>query len=109
MDRENVQPGIAAREAAVRRVRVSTGVALVVAAALIGAFTALAAASTHAKKIVRRFEPRRPVVHHVAPVVAPAPPLVQLGGTSSTPPPSASPSPAPLPATAPPVAASGGS
>jgi hypothetical protein len=88
----------------------STGVALLAAAALTGAFTALAAASTHAKKIVRRLETRRPVAHRLAPVVAPAPPLVQLGGSSAAPPPETpTPSAAPVPATAPPVVASGGS
>ena len=106
-----VGPAIAAREAAARRVRVSTGVALVAAAALTGAFTALAAASTHAKKVVRRIEVRRPAVHRLPPVVAPAPRLVQLGGASAAPPPASSPAPAPAPVetTAPPVVVSGGS
>jgi hypothetical protein len=108
-DTSQARPAIAAREAATRRVRVSTGVALVAAAALTGAFTALAAASTHAKKIVRRVETRRPVTHRLAPVVAPAPPLVQLGGASTTPPATPAPSAAPVPATAPPVVVSGGS
>jgi len=105
-----LRPAISVREAAIRRVRVSTGVALLAAAALTGAFTALAAASTHAKKIVRRLETRRPAAHRLAPVIAPAPPLVQLGSSSaSAAPPPSSPAPAPLPATAPPVVASGGS
>ncbi|HEU5372222.1 MAG TPA: hypothetical protein VFU51_07525 [Gaiellaceae bacterium] len=103
-----LRPAISVREAATRRVRVSTGVALLAAAALTGAFTALAAASTHAKKIVRRLETRRPAAHRLAPVIAPAPPLVQLGSSSAAPPPAA-PAPAPAPATAPPVVVSGGS
>jgi hypothetical protein len=106
-DAYQARPAIAVREAATRRVRVSTGVALVAAAALTGAFTALAAASTHAKKIVRRIETRRPVAHRLAPVVAPAPPLVQLGGSSAAPPPATSAP--PVAATAPPVVVSGGS
>ena len=106
-----LRPAIAARDAAQRRVRVSTGAALVAAAVLTGAFTALAAASTHAKKIVRRLEVRRPVAHRLAPVVAPAPRLVELGGASTAPPPASSPapSPAPVPTTEPPVVVSGGS
>jgi len=110
MSRESphTSPAIAVRDAATRRVRMSTGVAIALAAAMTGAFTALAAASTHAKKAVRRLETHRAVTHRLPPVVAPAPPLVQLGGSSAAPP-SSSPTPAPLPATAPPVVASGGS
>jgi hypothetical protein len=110
MNRESPhQPSaIVVRDAAIRRVRMSTGVAIALATALTGAFTALAAASTHAKKVVRRLETHRTVTHRLPPVVAPAPPLVQLGSSSAAPPPS-SPAPAPLPATAPPVVASGGS
>jgi hypothetical protein len=110
MNRESPdQPSaIVVRDAATRRVRMSTGVAIALATALTGAFTALAAASTHAKKVVRRLETHRTVTHRLPPVVAPAPPLVQLGSSSAAPPPS-SPAPAPVPATAPPVVASGGS
>jgi len=112
MNRESPdQPSaIVVRDAATRRVRMSTGVAIALATALTGAFTALAAASTHAKKVVRRLETHRTVTHRLPPVVAPAPPLVQLGSSSaSAAPPPSSPAPAPLPATAPPVVASGGS
>jgi len=110
MNRESPdQPSaIVVRDAATRRVRMSTGVAIAIATALTGAFTALAAASTHAKKVVRRLETHRTVTHRLPPVVAPAPPLVQLGSSSAAPP-TSSPAPAPLPATAPPVVASGGS
>jgi hypothetical protein len=102
-----VRQAVAAREAAAHRVRLSTGAALAAAALLTGVLAAFAAASTHAKKIVRRVEVRRPATHHPGPVVAPAPPLVQVQGEGTAPPPPASP--APTPAAAPPVVVSGGS
>ena len=103
-----------ARDAATRRLRRVTQLAVAVMVALGGAFTALAAGSTHPRKTGVRAPLR-----HVAAVVlaqAPVPPLV--GVQSSAPDSSAAqaaaaapapPASAPVPSYSPPVAVSGGS
>src|SRR5690348_9659219 len=93
---QKLERAVAARESARARVRFATGAAVVTGLALTATFAALAAGSTHLRKIVR--ERPRHVVHRAStrPVVAPAPPLVSVGG--SAPQPSPSPAPAPAPA-----------
>jgi type IV secretory pathway VirB10-like protein len=99
---------IAARDAAVNRVRTTTAVVAAGCVALGAAFAALASASTHPHRTPASRPPRS---SHRArgPVVAPTPPLVAVSQTAGVPaqPPAAAPSAAP-PAT-PPVAVSGGS
>jgi hypothetical protein len=102
-----------ARDAAARRLRRVTQLAVAVMVALGGAFTALAAGSTHARKTVVR----APLRHAAAVVVAqaPAPPLVTAQSSapdSSSAQAAAAPAPpaaAPVPSYSPPVAVSGGS
>jgi hypothetical protein len=105
-----VRRAIAKRDAASARVRRLTGVALAGAAALTGVFTALAAGSTHPRKVVRRVERPRAAAVSRKPVVAPAPPLV---AADSAPAGQAAEASAPPPVSAPPdagpVVVSGGS
>ncbi len=107
----DVQRAVAARESAFARVRLATGIAVAAGLALTGAFSALAAKSTHLRKkapssrAVQRSSVRRPA----KPVVAPAPPLVSAGGGAPAPAPSPSSSPAPAPTPVAPVVVSGGS
>ena len=83
------------RDGALRRLRRSTQVSVVVSLALGGAFAALAAGSTHAKKVVR-LPVRHVTAKPAALTSAPAPPLVAVKGASQS---------APAPAPAPPAAA----
>lgn len=111
MTQRVLDPGqaVAARSAAVRRVRRLTGVAIGVAAALAGVFTALAAGSTHHRRATV-LDPKTSTSRKLAAVVAPAPPLVGLRDAAPPPPASSAPAPAPAPApAAPPVVVSGGS
>jgi len=100
----------AGRDGALRRLRRSTQASVVVSLALGGALAALAAGSTHAKKVVR-LPVRRAAPAPAALTSAPAPPLVAVQCASQSAPPA---SPAP-PASAPastyqqPVVVSGGS
>jgi hypothetical protein len=98
---------VAARNAALRRVRRATGAATGAAAALAGIFTALAAGSTH-----HRHAPvvSAPSSRFSAPaaVVAPAAPLVAVHASAPPPPPTPSPAPVPAPSVTP-VVVSGGS
>ncbi len=106
-----LERAVEARESARARVRLATGAAVVTGLALTGTFAALAAGSTHLRKTVR--ERSRHVVHRAStrPVVAPAPPLVSVGGSAPQPSPSPSPAPAPAPVQtqAPPVVVSSSS
>ncbi len=106
----DVRSAVAARDTAQHRVRTLTALALGAAAALTGVFTAIAAGSTSAKKIVHRLEAPRSPVRRPARVVAPAPTLFPVGERAAATPP-ATPAPAPTPAepAAPPVVVSGGS
>ena len=99
------------RDWAIRRLRRSTQVSVVVSLALGGAFAGLAAASTHPKKVVRT-PVRRATTTAKALTVAPAPPLVAVQGAEQPSAPAATPTPpaaAPTPSYQPPVVASGGS
>ena len=113
---ENARRSAQARDIAVLRLRRVTQLSVALMVAVGGAFTALAAGSTHLKKTT--------VIRHRATLVtapaailvrAPAPPLV--GSRSAPPPPSQAPAPAVAPAPAPapaptyqqPVVVSGGS
>lgn len=103
-----LRAAIAARDAAVARVRRSTAVVAAGCVALGGTFAALASASTHTHHIVKipvrtaRRAPRR--------IVAPAPPLVAVSQAAAAPAPqSSAPAPVAAPPAAPPVAVSGGS
>jgi len=103
---------VAARGAAMRRVRRVTGAAVAITAALAGIFTALAAGSTHPRRAVQPGPSTPPVrVPRLGPVVAPAPPLVGVREAAPAPPPSSSaPSPVPTPVpSSTPVVVSGGS
>lgn len=106
-----LQQAVRARESARARVRFATGAAVVAGVALTGAFTALAAGSTHLRKIVRTRTPQPAASHrHTSPVVAPVPPLVSVGGAAPAPAPSQQPStPAPEQTQAPPVVVSSSS
>jgi hypothetical protein len=84
------------RDGALRRLRRSTQVSVVVTLALGGAFAALAAGSTHAKKIVRAPVRRAMTTTAAALTSAPVPPLVAVEGASQA---------APQPSPAPPAAA----
>lgn len=100
------------RDGALRRLRRSTQLSVLVTLALGGAFAALAAGSTHAKKIVR--VPVRRAAAAAAPklTVAPAPPLVAVQGADQSATPAPSPTPpasAPAQTYQPPVVVSGGS
>ena len=103
-----------ARDAAARRLRRVTQLAVAVMVALGGAFTALAAGSTHPRKTAAR----APSSHTAAVVLAqaPAPPLVAVQSSapdsSSAQAAAAAPAPpaaAPVPSYSPPVVVSGGS
>lgn len=107
-DQATVRRAVSERAAASIRVRRATGVILAGAAALTGVFTALAAGSTHARKVVSRVHHQRVVAHPNRPVTAPDPPLVRLHGISSAPPSTSVAPPVATPST-PPVAVSGGS
>jgi hypothetical protein len=100
------------RDWAIRRLRRSTQVSVVVTLALGGAFAGLAAASTHPKKVVLRTPVRRATTTAKALTVAPAPPLVAVQGAEQPSASAATPTPpaaAPAPSYQPPVVASGGS
>lgn len=105
MDPGQLEHAIAARESAGRRVRVLTGAALTGAAALAGILTAVAAGSSHAKRVLTRTEPPARRASRLGPVVAPLPRLVDAEQDA--------PAPAPAPSAAPPpvapVVVSGGS
>ena len=105
-----------ARDAAIVRLRRVTQLSIALTVAAGGAFTALAAGSTHTKKTTVVRIPARRVAAHAAAVVvqAPAPPLVSAQSAPTAP--SEAPAPAPAPAaSAPaptyqqPVVVSGGS
>jgi hypothetical protein len=104
-----VRRAIGARAAAAQRVRGVTAVVIGVAAALTAGFTALAAGSTHPRRVVHRLRatPRQTLLR----VVAPAPPLVAIHDENQpNAPQTAAPSAPPVAApSAPPVVASGGS
>ena len=107
---ESRRRAAAARDGAVRRLRRATQVSVAAMVALGGAFTALAAGSTH---------PKTAAVHRAAPktaaavVAAPAPPLVTVQSAATpTPTPTPTQAPAvqaPTPSYQPPVVSSGGS
>ena len=109
-----VERAAAARDAAMSRIRRTTTVAGIAGAALVATFTGLAAASTHARKVLRA-RPRPAAQPKTAgPVRAPAPPLVPVPGAGTSSPaeqaPQAPPAaPQPAPQEAPPVAVTGGS
>ena len=99
------------RDGAIRRLRRSTQVSVVVSLVAGGAFAALAAGSTHAKKVVRA-PVRRAAPKVSALTVAPAPPLVAVQGVQQSPTPTPTPTPpasAPTPSYQPPAVVSGGS
>jgi hypothetical protein len=109
---EQARRSTQARDAAALRLRRVTRLSIALMVAVGGAFTALAAGSTHAKKTVIL---RHRVVSRVTPaailVRAPAPPLVGVQSAPSAP--AQAPAPSPVPAPAPsyqqPVVVSGGS
>ena len=107
IDSAQLERAIAARESAGRRVQLLTGAALVGAAALAGILTAVAAGSSHAKRVVTRTEPPAREVHRLGPVVAPSPPLVSV--EQGAPAPSPAPAPSVASPTVAPVVVSGGS
>jgi hypothetical protein len=97
------------RDGALRRLRRSTQISVALTIAAGSGFAALAAGSTHAKKIVRT-PARRVASTAAAPVSAPAPPLVAVQRAAQTPAPApAPPASAPAVTSQPPVVASGGS
>ncbi len=109
---EDVRRSAQSRDAATLRLRRVTQLSVALMVALAGAFTALAAGSTHTKKAIVRVPARR-VASPVVLVRAPAPPLI---GSQSAPPAAneapaapATPAPAPAPTYQPPVVVSGGS
>lgn len=101
------------RDGAMRRLRRSTQVSVLVSLVLGGAFAALAAGSTHAKKVVRVPVRRAATTTAAALTVAPVPPLVAVQGAGEQPSaPAATPTPpvsAPAPTYQQPVVVSGGS
>jgi hypothetical protein len=101
----DLRPAVASRDAAVARVRRLTAAAAAVGLALVAAFAALAATSTHLGKVVVRHAHPRAAPSRT--VTAPVPPLV--APEQSAPTPTQSPAPAPAPQAAPPVVVSGGS
>ncbi|HZU19748.1 MAG TPA: hypothetical protein VE982_00885 [Gaiellaceae bacterium] len=100
----DVRRAVAARDAAATRVRRTTAALAVLGIGATVGFASLAAASTHLRKAVHV---ARRSAGPQAPVRAPAPPLVAVGGAA----PAAPPAPAPAPAAVPqqPVVVSGGS
>jgi hypothetical protein len=97
-----------ARSAGVWRTRRAT-IATAAVALLLTAFLAVAAAaSTHSKRVVTHVVR---VKRRLAPVTAPAPPLVSVerGSSAPAPSPQSTPAPAPAPVPAAPVVVSGGS
>lgn len=117
-DTQDVRRAVAARDAASLRVRHATRISVALGIALTGVFAAVAAGSTHTKKIVvQRVRARTTTTAASrAPVVAPAPPIVGAGQSPSSSPGSAAPSqpqsapaPSPAPASVPPTVVSGGS
>ena len=99
---------VAARDAALGRVRRTTTFVAAGCVALAAAFAALAAGSTHARRTAApvRAAPGRKATR--SPVAAPAPPLVAVAQAADQAPQPA-PAPAAAPPTTPPVAVSGGS
>lgn len=118
-DAQDVRRAVAARDAASLRVRNATRISVAVGIALTGIFAAVAAGSTHTKKIVvQRVRARRTktAATSSAPVTAPAPPIVGAGQSPSSSSGQAAPSqtpaasaPSPAPASVPPTVVSGGS
>jgi hypothetical protein len=110
---DDVRRSAQSRDAATLRLRRVTQLSVALMVALGGAFSALAAGSTHPKKTTVGVPARR-VAPTAVLVRAPAPPLI---GSQSAPPPSASeapaapvtPAPAPAPTYQQPVVVSGGS
>lgn len=100
-----------ARDAALRRLRRVTQIAIAATVAAAGAFAALAAGSTQTKKTIQRAPVRK--VRATVLIQAPAPPLVaaQHASASQSPAPAAPAPPvsAPAPSYSPPVVVSGGS
>jgi hypothetical protein len=96
------------RSVGILRTRRATFATVVAALLMTALLTVAAAASTHSKRVVTHVVR---VKRRLAPVTAPAPPLVSLEGAASTPPSTqqsaAAPAPAPAPVT--PVVVSGGS
>ena len=103
-----VRRAIAARDGASTRVRLLTAGALAGAAALTGVFAALAAGSTHARKIVTHVARVNSAPVHAGRVVAPDPPLVAADQSPVAPAPPAQ-APSSVPNTGPAVVVSGGS
>jgi hypothetical protein len=104
---EDVRRSAQARDAATLRLRRATQVSVAIMVALGGAFTALAAGSTHTKRAMVRTPVHRVAAAAVL-VRAPAPPLI---GSQSAPPANVAPTApaAPAPTYQQPVVVSGGS
>jgi hypothetical protein len=101
---------VAARDAAVARVRRSTAIVAAGCVALGGTFAALASASTHARHHPTRAPARTATRRARTRVVAPPPPLVAVSQAAApATPPASTPPPVAAPPAAPPVAVSGGS
>lgn len=101
------------RDVALRRLRRSTQVSVLLTLAVGAGFASLAAASTHAKKVLH-VSARRVVAKRLPPLTsAPAPPLVAVQGAGGSEAPAvqapAAPASAPAQSYAPPVVVSGGS
>jgi len=98
-----------ARSVGTLRTRRATFATIAVALLMTALLTVAAAASTHSKRVATHVVR---VKRRLAPVTAPAPPLVSVQGAASTTPPSSgqsTPAPAPAPLPAAPVVVSGGS
>jgi hypothetical protein len=110
---ESTRHSSLARDAAALRLRRATQLSIALIVAVGGAFTALAAGSTHTKRIaVGRVLTRR-VAPAAVLIRAPAPPLVSTQNappaSSEAPPPAVAPPTAPAPSYQQPVVVSGGS
>lgn len=97
-------PELSSRDAAALRVRRASRAAIAGSALLATVFTAVAAGSTHAKRIVRAAVHPRARAAVLPPVRVTAPPPLPPGESAPAPPPAL-----PSPSAAPPVAVSGGS
>lgn len=108
----SVDPGVKqaqiARNSGVWRTRRATFASIAIALLMTALLAMAAAASTHSKRVVTHVVR---VKRRLAPVTAPAPPLVSVGAASPAPSSSRQSAPAPTPAPAPvtPVVVSGGS
>ena len=117
-DERELRARLDLRDSTLRRLKIVTGVLLVVASALAGIFTGMAAGTTPRRKLIR-VQPRAGAVRPKAvlprkrPRVPPPPPLPPLGSQAApaAPPAPAAPAqpPAAAPPAAPPVVVSGGS